>query len=789
MSRDKNEISILEPSAKLDENYGIYYADLMRTRILNGGRIMFRGDNRAPEEIFEHGFTPKEDAGSANLLAHPFASKPTKVVALTTYFNTAAIFPGNWEQISETWVYIVKIDENIPIIPIVHASISLLSHDKNWAGDYPAEHITIGVPKQNVIAAVRLRRNTVCAYARDVAPDGTFEILEIKYNSLFKSEINSPLKEYLQYLEAQKNEKRALPFNLEDLSNRNKHKPQKFPEEFETYGLRQLSADLIAQKNELYSSVAIQSWITLLPFLPNRNEIQTKKGPTQEDIEDAVEHYPQILELLNPEELLYLLKQYERIPVNSNFFRELTNRLPNILKNKAESGILTDILNFFIQSDREGKFLGIMQDYFRIHDIQLTYICRLLCTISENDNPWKGFLCSSILKKSSIYAVPSDLEVLFKVHMHLPDMERKKNISNILDIVNNISLENLFYNIDSLAIECSGIDCNGLFKIVLRKIYEKHGCDVLAKLASPIMAVGGHKANRIISPIISAVKAGNLELVRLWVGLGASLSGETTPTNRHTPLMTAIRYKQREIAEFILNQAEGNGENIGLHLKNSSGEGIENLIEKQKNPEFDKIYEKIKEIRSRPSLDIEKKDSAISDDTILLLLPKESLLDLDEKPKAIPEIQQNQMELETLYDMITQINWQNKSEDPLDKLLKILRENFKNINDALTILENCFVRIKDQNLNASEANKFGCFFYNPNKLSERQQNEISLLKQAYLGTVKYFFVMDLDNNTSIHEIMRESPLINFNRKFQYVTADSRNKLEDLINLHLSWAKS
>jgi hypothetical protein len=797
MSRDKNEISILEPSPKLDENSSIYYTDIMRSRILNGGRIMFRGDNRPPEEIFENGFTPKEDSATENLLFRPFASNSKKVVALTPYFNTAAIFPSSWEPISETWVYIIKIDENIPIIPIAHASISLLSRERDRAGDYPAEHITAGIPEQNVIAAVRVRRNTVCAQSQDFAPDGTFEILEIKYNGLFKSEINSPLREYLQYLldESQKKEERGLPFNLEGLNNGSKYKPQKFPEKFETYGLRQLSSDLIAQKSKQCPAEAIKSWIALLPLLPQTNKTQTKRNPTQKDIEDAAEHYPQILELLNPEELLYLLNQYEGIPVNSNFFRELTNQLPNILKNKAESKILKDIVDFFIKSDHEGKFVGIIQDHLRVQDIKLTNICGLLSKISKKNNPWNKLLCFLVLKKpisseiSGVSQKVSALTELFKVHRYLPDRERKKNISNISDIVDNISVNNLPDVINSLATECSGSAYNELFKIILREIYEMDGGDVVAKLASPVMSVGGHEMNRIISPIISAVKAGNLELVRLWVGLGASLSEETTPTNRHTPLMTAIRYKQREIAEFILEQAKGNGENIGLHLKNSSGEGTEDLIEHKKNPEFDKIIsEKIKEIRSRPRLDVEEKSSFVSDETILSLLAEEVLLNLDEKPKAIPEIQQNKMSLDTLYDIITHIDWKNKSEDTLNKLLKVLTENFENINDTLTILENCFIRVKNQN--PSEANKFGCFFYNPNKLTERQQNEILLLKQAYLGIVKYFLGMNIDNNNiSIPEIMRKSPLINFNRKFQYLTTDARDKLEDLINCHLSCAKN
>lgn len=122
----------------------------------NINRICFRGDTRAPDDIFSHGFSPRKHGEF--FISKPFVSNPNNVVAFTPRFVVAACFPFN-VNVEWTWVYVFKARHGINLQMYSYNSRlekGMRDDEANYL--YAQEIISDKIPPADIIAAVRVLR-------------------------------------------------------------------------------------------------------------------------------------------------------------------------------------------------------------------------------------------------------------------------------------------------------------------------------------------------------------------------------------------------------------------------------------------------------------------------------------------------------------------------------------------------------------------------------------------------------------------------------------------------------
>lgn len=122
-------------------------------------RICFRGDDRDPSVMFVTGFKPLEETDeNAILIERAFNSANEKVIAFSSRFKSATIFPVNLEK-DNTWVYIFKANRGFDVHQHgykVFAQIGL--DEKTVGGLFADELVTDEIKPGDIIGAVRVIR-------------------------------------------------------------------------------------------------------------------------------------------------------------------------------------------------------------------------------------------------------------------------------------------------------------------------------------------------------------------------------------------------------------------------------------------------------------------------------------------------------------------------------------------------------------------------------------------------------------------------------------------------------
>ena len=164
-------------------------------------RLLFRGDTRKPEEIFQNGFTPigeqpeNDDWGFKletaeveqkrlnSIIRGPLDSS-NNVIAGTSRFNAAAFFPMT--NVESTWIYLYKIREGFDVRSHAYLSTTLKDTHHRY---FVEEVITPAVSPENVIAAVRIERKPTdrpiigeSDWNEVIRKYGKFDIVELKMN-------------------------------------------------------------------------------------------------------------------------------------------------------------------------------------------------------------------------------------------------------------------------------------------------------------------------------------------------------------------------------------------------------------------------------------------------------------------------------------------------------------------------------------------------------------------------------------------------------------------------------
>lgn len=580
-----NQFITISPPAP-DNRETLYIKDVADAKV-SKGRILFRGDDRqpsGPDGLFITGITPKLGGDLAMGLA--FASEAGNVIALTPNMNTAAIFPMKTGS-STTWIYISKIYHGLPI---AKASMNLLAAGKHcYSASYPAEVITNKILPENIICAVEITRNVdPDSRAAQNQPTGDFEILSIVKNDNFKEGIDPSLAHYLDYLRDCIRDKTKIPLSLS----------QSRPGDWGTYhprtkeiGFLDVSRDLIAQNSKEFPKEGAEAWVNIF-----------KTNSSAGDINQVMRQHPQFLSIISTSELASLLSKYSAID-DSLFFKTLkASALKVIFIDKTDNYAIRNILNFFITHDSENLFsseVGALKVDSLSNESLVTLLT--MCSKSKNEK-YENILVqfaenklTEMQKKSGINSESNhDLTLVGQL------LDRNKCIDEARQFIKNF-VTNAQDNIKLSLVVNAVAKANGgpvntlLFEMLLEEIKTVRGIDLFTNIVNPVQSISKKTDYRIISPIISAIKAGNINLVNLWIKSGVSLKSEITPTNKNTPLMTAIRYKQLDIANLILDEAKGNNDNIGFDLKNADNRTALGLFsEEHTGPEWEALRERIR---------------------------------------------------------------------------------------------------------------------------------------------------------------------------------------------------
>lgn len=124
-------------------------------------RIGFRGDKRDPEEIvFKEGLLPKprNKISKNTILIEKAFESAKKVVAITTRFRAAAMFPID-EKVKKTWVYIFKIDQAFDVHHHGYCAYAKTGLTKEVAhGLFVDELIVKKISPKDIILAARIIR-------------------------------------------------------------------------------------------------------------------------------------------------------------------------------------------------------------------------------------------------------------------------------------------------------------------------------------------------------------------------------------------------------------------------------------------------------------------------------------------------------------------------------------------------------------------------------------------------------------------------------------------------------
>lgn len=594
----KELLLISPPTVDVDSN--VPYRKVAEAKIPHG-RILFRGDARNPNDVFTNGIKPNQVPSDIvndddTVVTKAYVSKVGSILALTPYLNTAAIFPINDNaRTSSTWVYMTKLDQGLPI---AHHSLLLKEEGKHGSASYPAEVITHTIPSESVICAVRVKRNwEMGSYPAMGQPPGNFIIEEILMNphcTVALDEVS--LKEYLEYLDAVKTTQTPLRFSLSEVSGQQKTSFE------ESQGIMQLAPDLIAQNSAEYPAEAIKKWQALFT--------NTKVTIPKETIEKTIQEYPQVLSIINPQELSYLLKSYPTID-NSLIFSTLkkmnsdgVSALSTILKNKPEEyfdrDALRDALIYFVKNDTNNQFIdSIVAASSNIQTLNPDEILtamghknphykQILQNILESKMGAEDFTLSDFFAERALNVIvqhieedPSSASSYAKIINQI--VETQINITTMYDF-------GLF--ICEMALLHSNKECTGFFNLIIEAAKNQNKA-ALTILSNPQKNIDS-RGRRIISPIISAVKAGNIELVKSWIEAGTSLRNEVSRTHHNTALMTAIQQNQPTIALLILSQG---GYAAGLDLKNDDGKSVTDLFTEEHNTsDWDMVRQKISSI-------------------------------------------------------------------------------------------------------------------------------------------------------------------------------------------------
>ena len=122
-------------------------------------RLCFRGDSRGPEVIFYEGFLPREPMFDNDLLIEsPFQSQMRKLVAYTSRFAAAMLFPFD-EEVSATWVYVFKARKGFNVHQHgCERSVYEPTNNVLSIGMFLNEHVTLRIPPEDIVGAVKVIR-------------------------------------------------------------------------------------------------------------------------------------------------------------------------------------------------------------------------------------------------------------------------------------------------------------------------------------------------------------------------------------------------------------------------------------------------------------------------------------------------------------------------------------------------------------------------------------------------------------------------------------------------------